>query len=285
MGFKRSPFPMIQGTKGHSSALTKQMKDLPLGSEERVSEYEKRKWKHDETTTGHDKYKERQAAAAKAETERTSVKTEGLGKKKGETLTVGQKESQTEKLKGAKLRKLEAKKQTADIKSGKDDPKTGTKVSRWFAGKKSKRLERKIERVATGKTRKEQRQERRAKRKADKESPLTQKVVKRAAEKRDPGQMGEKGAKRKKGPKGLGDMSERARGKKGPKGIGDMSERARKPENLIEKRKRQMKETQIFSKENVAKRSKAAKDKEIEKNLPWQKTITRKSMPKFSKKK
>ena len=168
MGFKRSPFPMIQGTKGHSSALTKQMKDLPLGSEERVSEYEKRKWKHDETTTGHDKYKERQAAAAKAETERTSVKTEGLGKKKGETLTVGQKESQTEKLKGAKLRKLEAKKQTADIKSGKDDPKTGTKVSRWFAGKKSKRLERKIERVATGKTRKEQRQERRAKRKADK---------------------------------------------------------------------------------------------------------------------
>ena len=106
MGFKRSPFPMIQGTKGHSSALTKQMKDLPLGSEERVSEYEKRKSKHDETTTGHDKYKERQAAAAKAETERTSVKTEGLGKKKGETYP--SKFSAKQRARGAEVQRTKA---------------------------------------------------------------------------------------------------------------------------------------------------------------------------------
>ena len=143
MGFKQSPFPMISGTKGHSSALKKasavkktdwaamheKAKKTEVGKDDQrytkmtQDEYKNepliqanQKKQHKTWDVSGEETKKREAkkkadadadaakkkaaadAAAAKETERKAVKTEGLGKKKGKTLTVGEKENEAKKL-------------------------------------------------------------------------------------------------------------------------------------------------------------------------------------------
>lgn len=88
------------------------------------------------------------------DTTKTETRVKGLDRKKGKTLTFTEKEAEKAKIsklkdkkKGAetKLDKLEAKKKIADVKSGADDEYTGTRVSRYIAKRRSKRLAKKIE--------------------------------------------------------------------------------------------------------------------------------------------
>ena len=146
----------VSGVYDHRGKKTQKKKKVVLTDEEKQHRINQDKYKADKAAAADAAAKasaDKAAAAAAAEEERKSKKTPGLGKGRGKTLTVGEKEAEQAKIareksflgsfpKGGgkssreKIEIAKSQKEISEIKSGRDDPKTGTMLSRaWHKGR------------------------------------------------------------------------------------------------------------------------------------------------------